>query len=116
MKLWWKIVSVLVICMFVNSGGYCLYRDDVDYEEVKSKIEIQRQKDKKNEFEKYKIDKYERGEKLEKKGETKKTKLIADEKKGKERGRNFKFKKIFLVGGILLFTLIGYLFLKYKYE
>jgi hypothetical protein len=37
-----KIILCLIVSFFLNLPGYCLYRDNIDYEEAKEQIEQQR--------------------------------------------------------------------------
>ncbi len=41
-----RVLCLLSLFLFINVPGFCLFRDDADPQEVKSKIMFQRQKDK----------------------------------------------------------------------
>ena len=43
MKYFKVMILSLVIYLSINPSGYCLYRDDVSFDEAKEKIEMQRQ-------------------------------------------------------------------------
>ena len=40
-----ELIFCMVMMLVIAAPGYCLYRDDVDPEQIKSKVKIQREKD-----------------------------------------------------------------------